>query len=353
MKISPLKTNNRSYIVGVIGFSIALAIFLAVLFTTRSFIHSPTSREYNIGLSMLFTFLVSTSISIFCYPYFSFVVSRYAWHIDPLKRGTGMLLGAIIPPALIISFWVFTFNWGFGSSKTSGDPTSTVDYFDHIIIAIIITLFMTMAYELRAIYARWKTGVIAEEKLKREAIEYQYNALTTQLDPHFLFNSLNLLASLVREKNDKALHFIDNFSDVYRYVLNAQKEVVVSVKEELALVDKYLNLQKIRFEENLHYSIEIDYTYNELLLPPLSIQLLIENAIKHNIISTSKPLKITIKGCDNMLCVSNNYQPRKDTESSKIGQKILIQRFAHLSDVAPEFTIKDNQYIAKIPLIHE
>lgn len=344
---------NRSYVVGIISFSIGLGLFLTLFFATRSAMDTPTGGNLYIGVSILFTFLVSISISFGAYPFFRLVVKNFGWQTAPFLRAALMLLVSIVIPALIISFWVFVFDFSFGRVTVDCDRMDSVLYFDHIVTAIIITVFMVFIYELRSLYAVWRDSLIEKEKLKRESIEYQYNALTTQLDPHFLFNALNVLSSLVRAKDDKAIDFIDNFSDLYRYVLNAQKEVAVPLKNELALVDKYLSLQLIRYQNNLNFSLELKHEDNKKLVPPLSVQLLVENAIKHNIISHAKPLTIEIITKDDMLYVKSTFQPRTVSDSNKVGHKILEQRYAHITDKLPNFEIKDNQYIATIPLLDD
>lgn len=345
---------SKAYITAIIIFSIGLAIFITLFFSTRSYLaNDDDTEQLYVGLSILFSFLVSMSISLLCFPFITYVVQRFSWHDAPLQRTIFNLLISIIVPTLSASFWLTIFYYAFGKSESMNDTSTSVDYFDHIFTAIIITVFVVLASELRSLYVFWKESIIEKEKFKRQAIEYQYNALTTQLDPHFLFNALNLLSSLVRSKDDNAIVFIDNFSDVYRYVLNAKNQLVVTLKEELALVDKYLSLQKLRYQHNLSYSMALSYDDNALLLPPLSIQLLVENAIKHNIISASKPLEITIKAKNNLLTISNNYQPRKNIESNGMGHKILEQRYSQLTETIPTFEITNGNYIAKIPLLNE
>src|SRR5690606_31960409 len=126
-----------------------------------------------------------------------------------------------------------------------------------------------------------------------EGLKGQYQSLKDQLNPHFLFNSLNVLSNLVFEDATKSSKFIQQLSKIYRYVLEVHQEELVSLERELAFAENYLSLQKIRFEDALNFKMEVELGDN-YYLPPLSLQLLLENAIKHNIVSRDKPLEIII-----------------------------------------------------------
>jgi LytS/YehU family sensor histidine kinase len=196
--------------------------------------------------------------------------------------------------------------------------------------------------------------LIQTEQLKRENIQSQFEALKNQLDPHFLFNSMNTVYSLIDTHPDKAKEFITKFSKIYRHVLNVKGKVVVPLKDEIEFLNAYIFLQKIRHEGNLDISINIDAQKLNHYIPPLSLQMLVENAIKHNIVSEKHPLKITIFNTNTSLIVKNNLQT-KDliSESTKIGLNNLSERYKHISDKMPEFYIKDNEYVAEIPLLEE
>ncbi|MCD4791928.1 MAG: histidine kinase, partial [Bacteroidales bacterium] len=171
---------------------------------------------------------------------------------------------------------------------------------------------------------------------------------------HFLFNSMNTIYSLIDTHPDKAKEFITKFSKTYRHVLDVKEKVVVSLKDEIEFLNSYIFLQKIRHEGNLEISINIDAQKLNKFIPPLSLQMLVENAIKHNIISQKKPLKINIFNNINSLTVKNNLQPKNTVnESTKIGLNNLTERYKHISEKAPKFYIKDNEYVAEIPLLDD
>jgi LytS/YehU family sensor histidine kinase len=192
---------------------------------------------------------------------------------------------------------------------------------------------------------------------KQANFQAQFESLKGQINPHFLFNSLNALSSLCypEPKPERANEFIDEFSKIFRYILEIKDKSVVELKSELDFLSAYYYLQKIRFEEDLQLSIFIEKDIYNMLLPPLSLQLLVENAIKHNQIRTDIPLKISIEHQGNILVVRNNLLRRNksDITSTKIGQTNLINRYQHISEQTPRFYEKDGYYIAEIPLLRD
>ena len=165
---------------------------------------------------------------------------------------------------------------------------------------------------------------------------------------------MNTIYSLIDTHPKKAKEFITKFSKTYRHVLDVKEKVVVLLKDEIEFLNSYIFLQKIRHEGNLEIKIEIDAKKLNNYIPPLSLQMLVENAIKHNIVSEKNPLKISITDKNNYLIVKNNIQLKDNmVESTKIGLKNLTERYKHISDSTPEFYIKNNEYIAEIPLLEE
>lgn len=166
-------------------------------------------------------------------------------------------------------------------------------------------------------------------QLRAENIENQYQALKNQLNPHMLFNSLNTLHTLVRENPDKACDYIQELSKVLRYTLQKNENQCVSLRDEMGFVSAYVFLMKMRYEENLHFEIDLGDVQDDCLIPPFSVQMLVENAIKHNEISSRNPLTISIKAVDDhMLCVSNRLQPKRSSApSTGIGLVNLAKRY--------------------------
>lgn len=213
---------------------------------------------------------------------------------------------------------------------------------------LLITLIEAIIFFIEKQKNLYKT-----EKLQKEIAQIKFQVLKDQLNPHFLFNSLNVLSALVKQNPEKAEIFIEDFSYVYRYTLDVIDKTVVELKKEINYAKAYLALQEIRFENLISYSLNIGADEINKLVPPLSIQLLLENAFKHNIISEDAPLDLSIYTKEDFLFVVNNFNPKSEKKKSHgIGLENLRKRYMHLTGTIPEFSIDNNYYIAKLPLIN-
>ena len=179
-----------------------------------------------------------------------------------------------------------------------------------------------------------------------------FETLKNQLDPHFLFNSLNVLSSLIEENSKKAQEFTVALSKIYRYVLDQKDKNLISVEEELNFAKLYVSLLKMRFEDAIIINFQTESDMNEFRIVPLSLQLLLENAIKHNIISDQKPLQIDIFKEDNYLVVQNSFQKKQTFEKSTgIGLQNIIQRYNLVSNLEINIQQTEKYYTVKLPLI--
>lgn len=222
----------------------------------------------------------------------------------------------------------------------------------NLFITVVMNLVLVSIYEGITLFSYWKKSLIQNEKLEKENAASKFEALKNQVNPHFLFNSLNTLSNLVHEDAHKAEDFIDEFSHIYRYILEKQDQSVVSVEEEIAFVKSYLTLCKIRFGQGLQSDIHLDGDKLELMIPTLALQTLVENAIKHNKITKQEPLTISIYNDNSYLTVENNYQPRPEkSPSTGIGLRNIKERYQMLSSAMPTFAMHNDSYIAKLPLI--
>ena len=196
--------------------------------------------------------------------------------------------------------------------------------------------------------------IVENEQLKAENIRNQFEVLKNQLNPHMLFNSLNTLRSLVRENQDRAQDYIQELSRVLRYTLQGNESQCVTLREEMDFVSAYIFLLKMRFEDNLRFEINITHNSEEYLLPPMSIQMLIENAVKHNEISNRRPLTITIAtDSEEGLLVSNPIQSKLTaTTGTGIGLVNLDKRYRLLFRQEIQIT-EDRNFTVRIPLIRK
>lgn len=222
-----------------------------------------------------------------------------------------------------------------------------------VMFGAIISITITSAYSGIYFFQSWKTNLLEAEKLKREAAEAEAQALKNQLSPHFLFNSLNTLAALVDENPQEAIEFIQRFSKVYRYVLESREKPLVSLGDELAFAKSYLYLLQARFGENLKVTIDVSDDDLEKTLLPMSLQMLIENAVKHNVASHDKPLQILIKSDGRRLIVENNVQRKTFVkDSTQIGLQNINRRYG-LIDRSQTILIEQTptHFTVKLPLL--
>lgn len=192
------------------------------------------------------------------------------------------------------------------------------------------------------------------EILSRELLEIRFEVLKNQIDPHFMFNNLNILSALIDSNQSKAQQFIEEFSDLHRYVLDTIEKPIVTVAQELKFIKSYIFLQQMRHNEAIILHDAIPEEIYEARVPPFSLQIVIENAIKHNAADTCKPLKIELSYASGYIEVKNNIQtPVSSRPSTGLGQNNLMKRYELLSDVLPVFENRGDVYIAKLPLIKE
>jgi hypothetical protein len=220
-------------------------------------------------------------------------------------------------------------------------------------ISFIPTIFVYLIYESVYFFDAWKMNVRKTESLARESVQSQLEVLKNQLDPHFLFNSMNTLAALIDDDNTDAQQYLERLSDVYRYVLVSRNKNTVPLEEEIAFLDAYVYLNKIRFRDNLQVEKKLSTETYRRFVTPLSLQMLIENAIKHNIVSKDNPLKINIKHeGDHYLVVENNIQEKTILEkSTRVGLQNIINRYSLLTDRQVEVISSGALFTVKIPLL--
>jgi len=339
-------TFNRKVLIA----CIAIAILIPAFFYMKFHLVEGNKPIHNIVIGVLYSFIVSVSIFTVNLKTFNWVHRKFPLDKNLFKRISSGIFLTNFNAAIIISICatIFFFAFNFRNQKIN------IVLFNNIAIAIIINTIAMSILEGYYYFKQWKKTLIQAEQLKRENIQSQFEALKNQIDPHFLFNSMNMVYSLIDTDPDKAKEFITKFSKTYRHVLDVKEKVVVLLKDEIEFLNSYIFLQKIRYEGNLEISINIAAQKLNTYIPPLSLQMLVENAIKHNIVSEKMPLKISIYINEEYLYVKNNLQLKTEMpESTKIGLANLTKRYEHISERIPDFYIKDNEYIARIPIIKE
>lgn len=253
-----------------------------------------------------------------------------SWLEMPVKRffvSLGLMLLYTTLAAIILTFIFYVFAFGQEVNKALLNSIIHTSLFSIGVTSVIMLIMFA-----RSFLSSWRQSEINAEKLRREQITLQYETLKNQVNPHFLFNTLNALSSLIYEDKDKAIQFINKFSEVYRYVLDSKDKEVVSLEEELKFVLSFIFLMKTRYEENLIFNIKIQKPLTGFL-SPMTLQLLVENAIKHNVISDESPLNIDIRRDEDNIVVENSMNPKPNGQKREgLGLNNIRSRYEILSD---------------------
>ncbi len=218
--------------------------------------------------------------------------------------------------------------------------------------AILFTLALLAVKIGSEFFNALKNSLLEVEKYKTESANAQLQNLKNQLNPHFLFNNLSVLTSLVYKNQDKAANFINELAKVYRYVLDTKNAELVPLQEEFDFINHYIYLQKIRFEDSVLFEIKIEESQKSAFLLPMCLQMLVENTIQHNETSQANPLKVLIYTHNNSLIIENPILPRSNVaESTKTGLKNIEQRYSFFTD--EKVIVSNNGEIFKVilPLI--
>ena len=272
-----------------------------------------------------------------------YISNRISWVDFPVKRLIVGVISTVVFTVLVaiglIKLWEYAWDIKFNG------------YSEFVIISLVITFLISLFMHGREFLLQWKQSAVDAERYAKESMAATYENLKSQVNPHFLFNSLNALSNLVYEDQDKAVKFIKQLSDVYRYVLDTREKEVVPLEDEIKFLEAYAYLQQIRFGNKLSFEISLPLT--QAMVAPLAVQMLIENAVKHNEISEQNPLSIKVYHQGDYIIVENNLQKKVQTgeSSSGLGLDNIIKRYQFLSDKKVEVSELANRFIVKLPLI--
>jgi len=283
----------------------------------------------------------------------NFGIGKYFKKLDWAKNPKRMnritfivFMGYAIITGIMLPYSVDRFLWGMSGISVFYDVSAKA--FITTVLSLIVFYFNITTL----VSNNWIKSIEKNEELKRENLLAKYEALKNQVNPHFLFNSLNTLSGVVEQKPEMATEFIKKLSDIYRYVLEQNDKELVSIHDELKFVEDYIFLSQMRFGKGLIFNSHIMKDQN-FHVAPLAIQMLVENAIKHNIILDDMPLKIEMESENGFVIVRNNLQKKKTIISDKepLGLENLIKRYAYLSGEPVEVIESDGKFIIKLPII--
>ena len=337
MKKNLYKEFFKSVVIGMI-------IFIVLLFVAMA---SGRSFTWNRELLLQFLFVMLYSVALymanaFIFYYFDKVYNRTIMNVKRIAFGFLTSFGV----SVFIMFLLRIFENVVVEGESFADFFAT-EKISNYYVALIVTLIVTIIVHAFYFYKRYQEGRVKEQKLIAGAASAQFESLKNQIDPHFLFNSLNVLSSLIEENPDNAQRFTTSLSKIYRYVLEQKDKELVSVEEELSFAKTYMNLLKMRFENSIFYEVQ-EISNPDAKVVPLSLQLLLENTIKHNVVSPQRPLHIRIFEKDGCLVVQNDLQKKEVLQDRKgVGLQNIVNRYAILTErnvlvqeTAEHFTVK-------------
>ena len=275
--------------------------------------------------------------------------NRYSWIDVPVKRLVLQITGStLFTAAALFIFMNLIHQFQFGDGNLI-DRKLTEIFFP----ALLLTFLILGIHVSSQFFRSMKHSLLEVEKYKTESANAQLQNLKNQLNPHFLFNNLSVLTTLVYKSQDKAIEFINELSKVYRYVLDNKSTELTTLSEELEFLAHYLYLLKIRFGSSIEFSIDIEESCKKNYLPPMCLQMLVENTIQHNEASQAKPLQVKIHTDKNTLVVENPVQPRTDAmDSSKTGLKNIRSRYAFFTGEKVEVIHTAATFKIVLPLIN-
>lgn len=309
-------------------------------------------------LNKPFVFIAATSLNLsiaatclITLDYFTQqIIQRYPDLNQTKKRAGWLLLTFMIITPIFILGGIFLYDY-FHLFGYNHNPRITIQIF---ILNIGANLLSVGIDETVYSINKWRENALEKEKLQQENLQSRFDSLKSQVNPHFLFNSLNSLSSLIADEPAQAEIFVDEMAKVYRYLLqtNSQGDLT-SLTHELKFIESYFHLLKTRYRNGIHLEINIPASFYSYQIPPLTLQILVENAVKHNIIVASRPLHLEITGLDgHFLQVRNNLQ-RKNTRvaSNQIGLSNIMAKYQLLTQSKPVITDHDGFFTVVLPLI--
>lgn len=227
--------------------------------------------------------------------------------------------------------------------------TETVqNYIFPFLITMVVSLFFHSVY----FYKKSQENKVKEQKIIAGTASAKFETLKNQIDPHFLFNSLNVLTSLIEENPDNAQKFTTSLSKIYRYVLEQKDKELVSVEEELSFAKTYMNLLKMRFENSVFYELPEQINNLEAKVVPLSLQLILENTVKHNIASEKKPLHIRIYEKEDYLVIENDYQKKEVLQDRKgVGLQNIVDRYSIITNRKVRIEQTEKYFRVALPML--
>ena len=328
---------------------ISLSIFVIIILI--NFLNG-NEIAFNDNLKSTFYYTVLYSFSLHLANTFLFVTLDKIFVNDrfSIKRIVIGFLSSFVLSVFIIFLLRIFINVGIEDENFSHfiAREKAANYIMSTVFTFIVLLIIHFVY----LYKWYQENRIKEQKVIAGTVSAKYESLKNQIDPHFLFNSLNVLSSLIEESPENAQKFTTSLSKVYRYVLEQKDKDLVSIEEELSFAETYMNLLKMRFEGSLTYEVAIENVNPDFKVVPLALQLLLENTIKHNVVSEQKQLNIKIYIENDYLIIENNLQKKEVLQTRKgVGLQNIIDRYALISKKKIIVSETEQSFVVKLPIL--
>ncbi|TVZ27611.1 hypothetical protein JM83_2661 [Gillisia sp. Hel_I_86] len=320
--------------------------FLDIVFSPSTTLDDLLSVT-NLGLYFFYSFVLSSVNGLFFY----FMNQRINWEGKGVQRVVIGVVGSMV--LTLIAFFISRMiHLVYFESRYNLDEFLENERIGNYLFPLLFTAIVSLSFHLFYFYKALQERRVAEQKIIAGTASAKFDALKNQLDPHFLFNSLNVLTSLIEENPIAAQKFTTSLSKTYRYVLEQKNKDLVELSEEIKFAKTYINLLKMRFEDGINCSIPLKLNLAEAKVVPLSLQLLLENAVKHNRVSPQQPLHIEIFEDKNELVVRNNLQEKEILgKGSKVGLINIQQRYGLLTRRIVQINKSKNYFEVRLPLL--
>jgi sensor histidine kinase YesM len=342
--MTPLSYSKKELLIMVIIMPPIALVFNYFLFG-KPYFYDP--RIFFLATALTLSVLVLVYIS--CGMVAAVLLNRFPKYNQTFKRiGLSLLAYIVIMIASITIIFL-----GYDYIGFLGYEINWNTYLKVLGVGVICNVLATSLNEGASFYEKWRVMVDEAENLKKENLQSQLEGLKGQVNPHFLFNSLNSLSSLIADDPEKAEKFLDEMSKVYRYLLRNNEEGLASLEKELQFIQSYFHMLKTRYGEGLDLEIRVAEQYLNYCLPPLTLQMLVENAVKHNMILKDSPLHILILTTNSgKLVVSNNLQRKgRNINSNRVGLSNIAKKYELMRE--EEIAVQDDgkEFAVAIPLI--
>ncbi|WP_194852382.1 histidine kinase [Nonlabens antarcticus] len=336
------------HVTKLIGISAIIAVVISLI---NYWLGNHLNSIYDVAQDYAINFMFAFCLTLVNGSFFSLLTTYISWSKRPLTRLITGVLGSVIITIITLTLLIaFTRIVLFGVSWEAFLNSQRLSWY---LFGVGFTLIIALIFHTFYFYKELQQSRLKEQKVIATSATAQFDALKNQLDPHFLFNSLNVLVSLIEENPAAAVNFTTSLSKVYRYILEQRGKQLVGIEEEIEFARTYIGLLKMRFEDSLTIEIPQHVSNTTLQIVPLSLQLLIENAVKHNVISSSQPLKLSIYERGRMLVVENNLQEKQVLGTSTgVGLNNIASRYSLLTFNKMTIEKSRDSFKVNLPLLN-